>query len=111
MCCEFAQWWQINLTSFITLFCQCDWYLFPLEIQRMLLIFISSTQQPGTFYGYGQIEGSRETFKAVNFIEFEFDFLLIINMIRDTHNFFHFSFCQTIKNGFSYSMMLRQIDG
>lgn len=48
---------------------QCDWYRLPLEVQRMLLIFIANTQTPAIFFGYGQIECSRHTFEMVNYSE------------------------------------------
>lgn len=66
LCCEFAQMVTKQFDEFDNELCQCDWYLLPMEIQRMLPIFMSCTQQPAIFHGYGQIEGSRDTFKTVN---------------------------------------------
>lgn len=45
--------------------CQCNWHLFPIDIQRMLLIFISHTQQPIFIRSYGNILCTREFFKQV----------------------------------------------
>lgn len=70
MCCEFADMVANQFDEFDSELCQCKWYLLPIETQRMLLIFMSITQEPAIFYGYGQIEGSRETFKTVNSIPF-----------------------------------------
>lgn len=42
-----------------------DWYLFPIGVQRMLLTVMSNTQQSVTIRGYGNIECTRDTFKAV----------------------------------------------
>lgn len=44
---------------------QCKWYLFPIEMQRMLVIFMSNTQDQATLLGYGNIECTRDTFKRV----------------------------------------------
>lgn len=70
MCCELPQILTIQYDNFDNQLCQCKWYLLPIEVRRMLLIFMSSTQQPAIFYGYADIECSRETFKMVNFYLF-----------------------------------------
>lgn len=45
--------------------CQLNWYLYPLELQQLYLIFIADTQQPAAIYGYGNIVCTRGTLKAV----------------------------------------------
>lgn len=45
--------------------CQCDWYLFSVEMQQLLLTFMSFSQQPVTIRGYGNTQCIRETFKKV----------------------------------------------
>lgn len=44
---------------------QFDWYLFPIEIQRMLPLIIAIAQQPVTLECFGSIECSRQVFKNV----------------------------------------------
>lgn len=44
---------------------QCDWYLFPIEMQRMLIIVMSNTQQPTIIHAFGNAQCSREAFKKV----------------------------------------------
>ena len=44
---------------------QCDWYLFPIEVQRMLVVFMSDTQQPVFVHASGNIQCIRENFKKV----------------------------------------------
>lgn len=44
---------------------QCDWYLFPVGMQRMLVIFMSYTQQPVLIRGYGNVRCVRVSFKNV----------------------------------------------
>ena len=44
---------------------QFDWYLFPIEIQRMLPMIIVVAQQPVTLECFGSISCSREVFKNV----------------------------------------------
>lgn len=55
-----------------------NWYLFPIELKRMYLIFASNTQQPVNIRAYGNIFCTRETFKLVIYfinIIFEIDHL------------------------------------
>lgn len=50
------------------------WYLFPIEVQRMLLIFMADSQQPLRIRGYGNIECTRDAFKTVKqIIRFSID--------------------------------------
>lgn len=44
---------------------RCKWYLLSLEMQRMLLIFMSDTQQPMFLRGYANIVCTRDSFKNV----------------------------------------------
>lgn len=45
----------------------CDWYLFPIGMQQMLVTFMSLTQQPVVIqgYGYNLSQCTRENFKKV----------------------------------------------
>lgn len=45
--------------------CQTDWYAFPIEVQRMLVIFMLDTEQPALIRGFGNIKCTREAFKNV----------------------------------------------
>lgn len=47
---------------------QCEWYLFPHGMQRIFVIFINDVQQPVLIRGYGNIQCTRETFKAVGIL-------------------------------------------
>lgn len=40
-------------------------YLMPIELQRMLVIVLSNSQQPILLHGYGGIQCTRESFKQV----------------------------------------------
>lgn len=44
---------------------QRDWYLFPIELQRMLVIFMLDTEQSMIIRGYGNIKCTRDAFKGV----------------------------------------------
>lgn len=86
--------------------CQRKWYLFPIEVQRMLVIFISDTQQPVYIRGFGNISCTRQTFKKVHFI------FLTLRMYLEQmkwNNVFFF-ILQTINGGFSYFMMLQRVN-
>lgn len=45
---------------------QCDWYLFPFEVQRMFITMVMNAQQSIRVHGFGNISSSRETFQKVN---------------------------------------------
>ena len=63
--CELGQ--QINL-AFIDcsdMIDQFDWYLFPIEIQRMLPLILNFAQQPIEVKCFGSAACDRETFKYV----------------------------------------------
>lgn len=45
---------------------QCDWYLFPFEVQRMFITMVMNAQQSIRAHGFGNISSSRETFQKVN---------------------------------------------
>lgn len=45
---------------------QCKWYSFPIEMQRMVVIFMANAQQPSYIRAFGNISCTRETFKKVN---------------------------------------------
>lgn len=47
-----------------------DWYLFPLEVQRMLIVVIAQTQQPTYIRSYGNITFTRQTLKMVTLQQF-----------------------------------------
>lgn len=44
---------------------QYDWYLLPIRMQRIYLIFMAHTQQTPHIQGFGNIVCSREIFKKV----------------------------------------------
>lgn len=45
----------------------CDWHLFPIQLQRLYLIFFMNTQQPVHIQCFSGITSSRETLKKVIF--------------------------------------------
>lgn len=45
---------------------QCDWYSFPIRMQRSLVVFMSYTQQPVMIQGFANVRCIRDTFKKVN---------------------------------------------
>lgn len=49
---------------------RCDWYLFPIEMQRLILITMSGSQHPEIIRGYANSVCTRDAFKRVS----EFDF-------------------------------------
>ena len=57
---------------------ECDWYLFPIEMQKMLLI-IMAADEPIVLKGFANVVMTRETFKkVVFFVIFPKEWLKII---------------------------------
>lgn len=46
-------------------FCQLNWYLYPIEVQRMLIPILIYTEKPVVINFFGSITCSREQFKKV----------------------------------------------
>lgn len=64
MLCDFAD----NVTDRFnrtSIYEHCDWYKFPFEVQRLLPIIISNTQKSVVVKGFGNINCTRKSFKAV----------------------------------------------
>lgn len=47
---------------------KCNWYSYPIEMQRIYLIFLAHTQQTSNIQSYGSITCTRETFKMVFYV-------------------------------------------
>lgn len=54
----------------------CDWFLFPMNIQRMLPVIIQNARQPVYFRGFGNVICTREAFKGVANLAFSYFFIL-----------------------------------
>lgn len=63
--CEFGEQLTQQFQVFDDALCKFKWYLMPTEMQRMLVIVMSNTQQASFMYGYGNIECTRDSFKQV----------------------------------------------
>lgn len=105
--CEFGAMVTNQFNRFNEELDQCDWYLFPVELQRTLLIVMINTQNPIIIRGYGNTLCTRDALKQATWAN--------KNEKRCNPNEFrwcleYFSLFQTIKGGFSYFAMLRQVD-
>lgn len=63
--CELCDRLAIAFEETGEMFEQLDWYLFPIEIQRIMQMSLIFTQQPFAVYCFGSITCDRETFKSV----------------------------------------------
>ena len=63
--CEFCEMVTDHFEAFDYELCQCNWYSFPIEIQRILIIVIANTQQPEILQAFGNTPCTREVFKKV----------------------------------------------
>lgn len=68
--CEFGERVTHQFNLFNEKFCHCDWYLLPIEIQRMYLIVLVGVQDPVMIRGFANTLCSRDAFKKV--ISFSF---------------------------------------
>lgn len=63
--CEFGQMIGNQFNQFDDTLGQCDWYAFPIEMQQMLVVFLTSSQRPPMICGFGNTECTRDSFKRV----------------------------------------------
>lgn len=64
--CELCQRIENAFAEIDDMIDQFDWYLFPIEIQRILPIIITMAQKPITIECFGSISCNRDAFKKVS---------------------------------------------
>lgn len=67
MACDFGEAITTQYTAIDYSICECDWYSFPLEIQKMLPMVMMSTQKAMIVQVFGKVACTRETFNRVNY--------------------------------------------
>lgn len=72
--CEIGEMLMAKFEMFNAELCQCNWYLYSIKMQRMLMIFISNTQQPTIIQTIGNRLCARITFTSVKFLFFYMKF-------------------------------------
>ena len=50
----------------ISIYENCDWYTFPIDLQRKMIILTENAQRPALIQAFGNVECTREIFKKVN---------------------------------------------
>lgn len=63
--CEFGHQLTQEFEMFDEKLCQFNWYLLPIELQRMFVIVMANAQQPNVMQGFGNIQCTRDSFKQV----------------------------------------------
>lgn len=63
--CECSERFDSSLSEVTDMIGQLEWYLLPIEAQKMLPILLMYTQKPLTIKFFGNIDCSREQFKKV----------------------------------------------
>lgn len=81
--------------------CQSHWYFYPIEMQRIVLIFMLDSQQLVSIRGFGSIVCCRGFFQSVS--------LHVRLHSIQTYNNIIYDFRQTINGAFSYFMALQHI--
>ena len=64
--CEFGEMLTKQFNIYDEVLCQCNWYSYPFDIQKVLLIVMVNTQQPTILRGYANMFCSRGFFKQVS---------------------------------------------
>lgn len=68
----FCNFGEIFTKSFIEInhaIAECEWYSFPIELQRNFLIILGNTKKSIVLKGFGNIDLSRDTFKRVGIFQ------------------------------------------
>ena len=68
--CEFGERVTYQFEMFNHELDLCNWYLYPIEMQRMLIIVVANAQQSMFVRGYGNLACVRDAFKRVNILFF-----------------------------------------
>lgn len=55
----------LQFNVFYELLCQGKWYLFSIDVQKMLIIFMMDAEQPAIIQGYANVQCTRDSFKNV----------------------------------------------
>lgn len=67
--CELCERVSQGFNDINDVFNECNYLLFPIELQRLAPIAVIFTQQPMEFNFFGRITCSRECFKLVNLVD------------------------------------------
>lgn len=68
--CELGEKVTHDFNLFYHELCNCDWFLFPIEMKRIYLIVLVGAEQAMPIQGYANTTCTRDTFKNVNKIFF-----------------------------------------
>lgn len=66
--CEFGERVTLQFNEFNEKFCQCNWYSFPLAMQRIYSISSVGIQDPVVIEGFASTTCTRDAFKKVDLI-------------------------------------------
>lgn len=69
--CEFGEMISSRFIMFNDCLEQCNWYSFPIEMQRMYIIVTVTTQRHVVLHAFGNAECSREANKKVRFWDYD----------------------------------------
>lgn len=68
--CECSENISSRFDKIHTAICACDWYLFPVKIQKTLPTILITTEERVVIIGFGNIPFNRKTFKMVKYCLF-----------------------------------------
>lgn len=91
---------------------QCDWYLLPIKLQRMYMVFLASTQNPNEISTFFSITSGRETSKkvfAIGHISLTNPLMHKFHSELQTWHHWHWKISYRF-NGIHFSLMFLQLD-
>lgn len=104
--CETAQQITEQYDEIESVFCQCNWYSYPIEVQQIIPTIMMATQKEIAIRGFGNLIFNRASFYQV----FTCKILCIVySFLISNLALFFFSF-QIVKSGFSYFTIFRSLE-
>lgn len=108
--CEYGEMLSEQFDAVGDKLCQCDWYTFPIKLQRIFLIVVVNAQQMTVIYCFENTPCARDTFKKVNLT------IYLEKKKKKIHQWLSlktilFFFFQTIQASFSYFMAISRLAG
>lgn len=108
ICCETGQRFSDAFNKVSIDLVELNWYLLPMEIQRIFPPVIQLAQQPVAVCFFGNMSCSRKQFKKVSIWKKQTDTNIILNQQQTQGAFFEIISFQVMNTGYKYFMVLRK---
>lgn len=85
ICCNYGEYLVHRFDMVEQELYKSDWYLFPLEMQRMLIVVIPNLQHPTVIRGYGNVTCTRQTSKTVHLFDLDAEKIFALSVFSFVH--------------------------